>query len=187
MACFSKRRRERQLGGSDFLNPSTSSSTPSSKSRLVADSPRDCICRGSSSPSEASSRASPKFATAFSEGKSLSEAITEAGVFSQGLRRRPFSPAKRAETFPAVLADYYIAYQRVSTGVKKKIIATLVYRRFPPITVATDDYHLPGYLGYPQIFACPPYHDLDTWNFPGHAPSSSSRITVDYRYVVTGD
>src|SRR6266403_1281938 len=38
------------------------------------------------------------------EGKSLSEAVDEAGVL-----------------------DYYITYQRVSTGVRKRILATLVY------------------------------------------------------------
>ncbi len=41
--------------------------------------------------------------------------------------------------------DYYIAYQRVSTGVKKKILATLVYPVLL-ITVASDHRHLSGDL-----------------------------------------
>jgi type IV pilus assembly protein PilC len=59
------------------------------------------------------------------EGKSLSEAVNEAGVFS-----KVFSTAilagEKSGNLPGVL-DYYIAYQKVSTGVRKKILATLVY------------------------------------------------------------
>jgi len=60
--------------------------------------------------------------------KSLSEAVQEAGVFSKVLLDSYSCWRKRAATSPAFL-DYYIAYQRVSTGVrkKKKILATLVY------------------------------------------------------------
>jgi len=59
------------------------------------------------------------------EGKSLSEAVNEAGVFS-----KVFSTAilagEKSGNLPGVL-DYYIAYQKVSTSVRKKILATLVY------------------------------------------------------------
>src|SRR6267154_773323 len=59
------------------------------------------------------------------EGKSLSEAIEEAGVFS-----KVFSTAilagEKSGNLSGVL-EYYIAYQKVSTSVKKRIVASLVY------------------------------------------------------------
>src|SRR6516165_9695729 len=59
------------------------------------------------------------------EGKSLSEAITEAGVFSK-VYATAILAGEKSGNLSGVL-DYYIAYQRVSTGVKKKILSTLVY------------------------------------------------------------
>src|SRR5438094_8312190 len=59
------------------------------------------------------------------EGKSLSEAVDEAGVFSK-VYSTAILAGEKSGNLPGVL-DYYIGYQRVSTGVKKKIIATLVY------------------------------------------------------------
>ena len=59
------------------------------------------------------------------EGKSLSEAVDEAGVFSKVYSTAILS-GEKSGNLSGVL-DYYIAYQRVSTGVKKKILATLVY------------------------------------------------------------
>src|SRR5215475_936354 len=59
------------------------------------------------------------------EGKSLSEAVTEAGVFSK-VYSTAILAGEKSGNLSGVL-DYYIAYQRVSTGVRKKILATLVY------------------------------------------------------------
>src|SRR5437660_10324300 len=59
------------------------------------------------------------------EGKSLSEAVTEAGVFSK-VYSTAILAGEKSGNLPGVL-DYYIAYQRVSTGVRKKILASLVY------------------------------------------------------------
>jgi len=59
------------------------------------------------------------------EGKSLSEAVDQAGVFSK-VYSTAILAGEKSGNLPGVL-DYYIGYQRVSTGVKKKIIATLVY------------------------------------------------------------
>src|SRR5947209_5811343 len=59
------------------------------------------------------------------EGKSLSEAVDQAGVFSKVYSTASLA-GEKSGNLPGVL-DYYIGYQRVSTGVKKKIIATLVY------------------------------------------------------------
>ncbi len=59
------------------------------------------------------------------EGKSLSEAVDEAGVFSK-VYSTAILAGEKSGNLSGVL-DYYIAYQRVSTGVKKKILASLVY------------------------------------------------------------
>src|SRR5437588_1246974 len=59
------------------------------------------------------------------EGKSLSEAVAEAGVFSK-VYSTAILAGEKSGNLPGVL-DYYIAYQRVSTGVRKKILASLVY------------------------------------------------------------
>src|SRR5258707_5807144 len=67
------------------------------------------------------------------EGKSLSEAVAEAGVFSK-VYSTAILAGEKSGNLSGVL-DYYIAYQRVSTGVKKKIIATLVY---PTILIAAS-------------------------------------------------
>src|SRR6266436_5310698 len=67
------------------------------------------------------------------EGKSLSEAVAEAGVFSK-VYSTAILAGEKSGNLSGVL-DYYIAYQRVSTGVKKKIIATLVY---PTILIAVS-------------------------------------------------
>lgn len=59
------------------------------------------------------------------EGKSLSEAVTDAGVFSKVYATAILAGEKSGNL--AGVLDYYVAYQKVTTGVKKKIIATLVY------------------------------------------------------------
>src|SRR5262249_57905235 len=59
------------------------------------------------------------------EGKSLSEAVNEAGVFSK-VYSTAILAGEKSGNLSGVL-DYYIAYQRVSTGVRKRILATLVY------------------------------------------------------------
>src|SRR3981189_2575281 len=59
------------------------------------------------------------------EGKSLSEAVSEAGVFSK-VYSTAILAGEKSGNLSGVL-DFYIAYQRVSTGVRKKILATLVY------------------------------------------------------------
>src|SRR5271165_726365 len=56
------------------------------------------------------------------EGKSLSEAVTEAGVFSK-VYSTAILAGEKSGNLSGVL-DYYIAYQKVSTGVRKKILAT---------------------------------------------------------------
>src|SRR6266550_1795315 len=59
------------------------------------------------------------------EGKSLSEAVSDAGGFSK-VYSTAILAGEKSGNLSGVL-DYYIAYQKVSTGVRKKILATLMY------------------------------------------------------------
>src|SRR5271154_5678989 len=113
------------------------------------------------------------------EGKSLSEAVDEAGVFSK-MYATAILAGEKSGNLSGVL-DYYIAYQRVSTGVKKKILATLVYPALL-ITVATI------IVTYLVTFVIPKfallYRDLNV-ELPGPTQFLIA-LTVDYRYVVIG-
>src|SRR5579862_5142961 len=59
------------------------------------------------------------------EGASLSEALEQQGSFPK-VYVTAILAGEKSGNLTGVL-DYYIAYQRVSTGVKKKLIATLIY------------------------------------------------------------
>ena len=111
------------------------------------------------------------------EGKSLSEAVAEAGVFSK-VYSTAILAGEKSGNLPGVL-DQYIAYQRVTTGVKKKILASLVY---PSILICTAII-IVTYLVTVVVpkFALL-YHDLGV-NLP--APTQFLiAVTVEYRYVV---
>ena len=68
------------------------------------------------------------------EGASLSEAMEQQGSFPK-VYVTAILAGEKSGNLSGVL-DYYIAYQRVSTGVRKKLIATLVYPLIL-VTVAT--------------------------------------------------
>jgi type IV pilus assembly protein PilC len=113
------------------------------------------------------------------EGKSLSEAVEESGVFSKVYSTAILS-GEKSGNLSGVL-DYYIAYQKVSTGVKKKIIASLVY----PILLVTVAAVIVTYLvtvvipKFAQL-----YRDLGT---PLPGPTRFLvLLTVDYRYYILG-
>lgn len=113
------------------------------------------------------------------EGKSLSEAVAEGGVFSK-VYSTAILAGEKSGNLPGVL-DYYIAYQRVSTGVRKKILATLVY----PALLITVAVVIVTYLvtGVIPKFAVL-YRDLNV-DLP--APTRVLiALTVDYRFVVLG-
>ena len=113
------------------------------------------------------------------EGKSLSEAVAEAGVFSK-VYSTAILAGEKSGNLSGVL-DYYIAYQRVSTGVRKKILATLVY----PVLLITVATIIVTYLvtGVIPKFALL-YRDL---NVPLPGPTRLLvALTVDYRYVFLG-
>src|SRR6202041_325392 len=113
------------------------------------------------------------------EGKSLSEAISEAGVFSK-VYATAILAGEKSGNLSGVL-EYYIAYQRVSTGVKKKILATLVY----PVLLITIATIIVTYL---VTFVIPKfallYRDLNV-ELPGPTQFLIA-LTVDYRSVVIG-
>jgi type IV pilus assembly protein PilC len=113
------------------------------------------------------------------EGKSLSEAVTEAGVFSK-VYSTAILAGEKSGNLPGVL-DYYIAYQRVSTGVRKKILASLAY----PALLISVALIIVSYLVTVVIpkFALL-YRDM---NVELPAPTRLLiAITVDYRYAVLG-
>jgi type IV pilus assembly protein PilC len=113
------------------------------------------------------------------EGKSLSEAVDQAGVFSK-VYSTAILAGEKSGNLSGVL-EYYIAYQKVSTGVRKKIIATLVY----PILLITVATLIVTYL---VSFVIPKfamlYRDM---NVPLPGPTQLLiAMTVDYRYVFLG-
>jgi len=111
------------------------------------------------------------------EGKSLSEAIEEAGVFSK-VYSTAILAGEKSGNLSGVL-DYYIAYQKVSTGVKKKIVASLVY----PILLVVVARSVVTYLvtGVIPKFATL-YKDLGV-PLPGPTQFLIA-ITVDYRIYI---
>src|SRR5437660_217492 len=113
------------------------------------------------------------------EGKSLSEAVAEAGVFSK-VYSTAILAGEKSGNLPGVL-DYYIAYQRVSTGVQKKILASLVI----PALLVSVAFVIVTYLVTAVIpkFALL-YRDM---NVELPAPTRLLiALTVDYRFVFLG-
>src|ERR1700740_2337801 len=113
------------------------------------------------------------------EGKALSEAVAEAGVFSK-VYSTAILAGEKSGHLSGVL-DYYIAYQRVSTGVRKKILASLVYPvLLICVAIIIVTYLVTGVIPkFGQL-----YRDLDV-----ELPTPTRlliAITVDYRFMVLG-
>jgi type IV pilus assembly protein PilC len=113
------------------------------------------------------------------EGKSLSEAVEEAGVFSK-VYSTAILAGEKSGNLSGVL-DYYIAYQKVSTGVRKKIVASLVY----PTLLVIVAISIVSYL----VTAVVPkfallYRDLGV-PLPGPTQALIT-VTVDYRNYIFG-
>src|SRR5713226_88468 len=113
------------------------------------------------------------------EGKSLSEAVTEAGVFSK-VYSTAILAGEKSGNLPGVL-DYYIAYQRVSTGVRKRVLASLVYPALLiSVAIIIVTYLVTGVI--PKFALL--YRDLNV-----ELPTPTRlliALTVDYRYVFLG-
>jgi type IV pilus assembly protein PilC len=113
------------------------------------------------------------------EGKSLSEAVAEAGVFSK-VYSTAILAGEKSGNLPGVL-DQYIAYQRVSTGVRKKILASLVY----PTLLITVAVVIVTYL----VTAVIPKFALLYRDLGAELPTPTRlliALTVDYRFVFLG-
>lgn len=171
-----RRPRGRQIGGSDFLILNQQFNTLI-KAGLPILKSLDLLATRASSP-----RLRPVIAQIrdqIREGKSLSEAVDEAGVFSK-VYATAILAGEKSGNLPGVL-DYYIAYQRVSTGVKKKIAATLVY----PVLLITVATVIVTYLvtGVVPKFALL-YRDMNV-----ELPTPTRiliALTVDYRFLFLG-
>jgi len=174
LSALTSRRRARQVGGSDFLILNQQFNTLI-KAGLPILRALDLLADRATSP-----KLRPILGHVrdrVREGKSLSEAVAEAGVFSKVYSTALLAGEKSGNL--AGVLDYYIAYQRVSTGVKKKILATLVYPTLL-ITVASI------IVTYLVTFVIPKfallYRDLGV-ELPGPTQFLIA-ITVDYRYVI---
>ncbi len=168
------RRRERSIGGSDFLILNQQFNTLI-KAGIPILRALDLLADRASSP-----KLRPvvsQIRDRVREGKSLSEAITEAGVFSKVYSTAVLA-GEKSGNLSGVL-DFYIAYQKVSTGVRKKILATLVY----PTLLLVMATIIVSYL----VTAVIPkfaqlYSDLSV-PLPGPTRFLIA-LTVDYRYVL---
>ena len=171
-----RRRSDRQIGGSEFLILNQQFNTLI-KAGLPILRALDLLADRASSP-----RLRPVISQVrdrVREGKSLSEAVTEAGAFSK-VYSTAILAGEKSGNLSGVL-DYYIAYQRVSTGVRKKILATLVY----PVLLIGVAVIIVTYLVTAVIpkFAVL-YRDLNV-DLP--APTRLLiALTVDYRFAFLG-
>src|SRR5580692_94694 len=110
------------------------------------------------------------------EGRSLSESVAEAGVFSK-VYSTAILAGEKSGNLSGVL-DYYIAYQKVSTGVRKKILATLMY----PALLVIVAIVIVTYL----VTAVIPKFALLYRDLHVDLPTPTKiliALTVDYRYV----
>jgi type IV pilus assembly protein PilC len=171
-----RRRTGRQIGGSDFLILNQQFNTLI-KAGLPILRALDLLATRASSP-----RLRPvigEIRDQVREGKSLSEAVDEAGVFSK-VYSTAILAGEKSGNLPGVL-DYYIAYQRVSTGVKKKIAATLVYPTLLIcVAIIIVTYLVTGVI--PKFALL--YRDMNV-----ELPTPTRiliALTVDYRFVFLG-
>jgi type IV pilus assembly protein PilC len=170
------RKRERKVGGSDFLILNQQFNTLI-KAGIPILRALDLLATRAASP-----RLRPivsQIRDGVREGKSLSEAVDEAGVFSK-VYSTAILAGEKSGNLPSVL-DYYIAYQRTSTGVKKKILATLVY---PVLLVVVAT----GIVTYLVTFVIPKFASLYA-DLNVELPASTRllvALTVSYRPCVLG-
>ena len=82
------------------------------------------------------------------EGTTLSEALEQQGVFPKVYTVSVLA-GEKSGNLSGVL-EYYIAYQRVTTGLKKKLISTLDLSRDSGLCVGSDR-DVPGELGDPEV------------------------------------
>src|SRR5262249_35596262 len=170
------RQSSRQIGGSDFLILNQQFNTLI-KAGLPILRALDLLAERASSP-----RLRPvvsQIRDRVREGKSLSEAVTEAGVFSK-VYSKAILAGEQSGNLSGVL-EYYIAYQRVSTSVRKKILASLVYPTLLVCVAAIVVTYLVTVV-VPKFALL--YQDMKiTLPTPTRVLIA---LTVDYRYTILG-
>lgn len=169
-------RKERKIGGNDFLVLNQQFNTLI-KAGLPILRALDLLATRASAP-----KLRPiltQIRDRVREGRSLSEAVEEAGVFSK-VYSTAILAGEKSGNLSGVL-EYYINYQRVSTGVQKKIVAALVY---PTLLIFTAT----AIVTYLVTFVVPKfgmlYRDLGV-----ELPTPTKvliAITVDYRLYILG-
>lgn len=167
-------RRERKIGGSDFLVLNQQFNTLI-KAGLPILRALDLLATRASAP-----KLRPiltQIRDRVREGRSLSEAVDEAGVFSK-VYSTAILAGEKSGNLSGVL-EYYIAYQRVSTGVQKKLVAALVYPTLLIITAITIVTYLVTFV-VPKFGML--YRDLGV-----ELPTPTKiliAVTVDYRQYI---
>lgn len=169
-------RKERKIGGNDFLVLNQQFNTLI-KAGLPILRALDLLATRASAP-----KLRPvltQIRDRVREGKSLSEAVDEAGVFSK-VYSTAILAGEKSGNLSGVL-EYYIAYQRVSTGVQKKIMAALVYPTLLIITATAIVTYLVTFV-VPKFGAL--YRDLGV-----DLPTPTKvliAVTIDYRPYILG-
>lgn len=169
-------RKERKIGGNDFLILNQQFNTLI-KAGLPILRALDLLATRASAP-----KLRPiltQIRDRVREGKSLSEAVNEAGVFSK-VYSTAILAGEKSGNLSGVL-EYYIAYQKVSTGVKKKIASALVY---PTLLVVAAT----CIVTYLVTFVVPKFGMLYR-EMGVQLPTPTKvliAITVDYRYYILG-
>jgi len=176
LAALVRQKSGRQIGGSEFLILNQQFNTLI-KAGLPILKSLDLLANRASSP-----KLRPVVAQIrdrVREGKSLSEAVAEVGVFSK-IYSTAILAGEKSGNLPGVL-DQYIAYQRVSTGVRKKILASLVY----PVLLISVAIVIVTYL----VTAVIPKFALLYRDLGAQLPTPTRlliALTVDYRFVFLG-
>jgi type IV pilus assembly protein PilC len=169
-------RRERKIGGNDFLVLNQQFNTLI-KAGLPILRALDLLATRASAP-----KLRPilsQIRDRVREGRSLSEAVDEAGVFSK-VYSTAILAGEKSGNLSGVL-EYYIAYQRVSTGVQKKLMAALVYPTLLIITASAIVTYLVTFV-VPKFGAL--YRDLGV-ELPGPTKILIA-VTIDYRPYILG-
>ena len=169
-------RKERKIGGNDFLVLNQQFNTLI-KAGLPILRALDLLATRASAP-----KLRPvlmQIRERVREGKSLSEAVEEAGVFSK-VYSTAILAGEKSGNLSGVL-EYYIAYQRVSTGVQKKILGALVYPTLLVIVATAIVTYLVTFV-VPKFGAL--YRDMGV-ELPGPTRLLMA-ITIDYRVYILG-
>jgi type IV pilus assembly protein PilC len=170
---FMPRRSERKVGGSEFLILNQQFNTLI-KAGIPILRALDLLADRASSP-----RLRPVISNLrdmVREGKSLSEAVEAVGVFSK-VYSTAILAGEKSGNLSGVL-EYYIGYQRVSTGIRKKILATLLYPILLIVVAGTIVTYLVAAV-IPQFALL--YRDMNV-----ELPAVTKlliALTVDYRWI----